>query len=288
MEATIEKKKVNFEPPTEKVIIKPIMRNRTTVTDPKHEAYFLFGTSKIKYNLPSTQNGTFKTPFTKEGEQVWLEKKLDLDLNIFKKDNNFWKTYKVSLGKDPRVLNLQDPKDYLDYIVLKANTNLIAPSGSEAMMKKTYRYALVQETFEIEKKASIVEKKKNAYKKLSELESSRTSMIKFLKVAGLKVDDNSKEEFLTTKLGEMIENSIDSFLKIANDENFDKKLLFEEAIACGAIVKVRQEYYLPGGDKLAADNKLQARHETAIEYLWLPENQVILDNIKQRIKASKE
>ena len=47
-----------------KVIVKPIMRARNAnITDPEHEAFFLFGNATIDYRLPLDRHGNLKNPF---------------------------------------------------------------------------------------------------------------------------------------------------------------------------------------------------------------------------------
>lgn len=286
MEEIKEKKEVGFAAPNKKVILKPVMRPRS-IQDPKHEAFFLFGNAKIKYTLPKDRNNNFINPFTSKAEQAWLEKELDADLNIYKTKDNFWRKYKLVLGKDDRKLDLNNPKDYLDYIVARTLKNFIAPSGQEQMHKRTYRYALVEEDYENEKKASKVDQLKKAYMHLGKMESSKSKMVNFLKVYGTRVDENSKTDFLITKLGEIVENDLSGFLKLIEDPTFDLKTLIADGVAVGAIHKVKREYLLPGGDKLSPAG-IPATIENVCKYLQEPANQDILDTIKARVNSSKD
>lgn len=49
-------------------------------------------------------------------------------LSIYKKEDNYWDNYQVRLGKGETPLNLSNPNDYINYKVLLANRDFIAPS----------------------------------------------------------------------------------------------------------------------------------------------------------------
>ena len=86
----LEKRTQGFTPPEKTIIVKPIMRPRNTmIQDPDHEAYFLVGNSRITYCLPQDRYGNLLNPFTHDGEREWLEKELDVDLNIHKSKDNY-------------------------------------------------------------------------------------------------------------------------------------------------------------------------------------------------------
>lgn len=276
-----------FVKPEGKITVKPVKRGNGMVKDPNHEAYFLFGPSTIDMQLPRTLNKSLVNPFHSKDEQLWLEKELDIDLNPHKRKENFWEGYKVKMGKDERTLNLANPKDYLDYLVLRANSKLVAPSGEDQKKKATYKYALVKENFEIKEKASKVDKKMKAYKLFGKMEDDKEKMLNFLKVYGKRVDNNSKNDFLKTQIENTIIEDIDKFLELAEDQNFDMKLLIEEGVACGAIQKYGREYHLQGGDKLCYTGELSTINNV-VKYLADTANQDILLMIKTRVKNAKD
>ncbi len=277
-----------FTPIDKKIIVKPIMKVRNPmVSDPDHEAYFLFGTATIDYTLPVDANNTIINPFTSKEEQLWLEKELDLDLNIYKKNDNFWKSHKVRLGKVERKLNLMNPKDYLDYLVLKANRLYIAPDGESQKKKATYRYALISEEYETQTVVKSSDKKKAAYKALARLEDKgKDAMLNFLKVYGHRVSPESKMEFLTASIDKIIEDDIDGFLKIADDKQYELKLLVANAVEIGAVIKKGRLYSLPGGDNLCGAAETPVI-ETVIAYLNQPVNSDILLSLKAKVSGKK-
>jgi hypothetical protein len=289
METEVKEVKV-FTPPSKKVIVKPIMRMRNPmVNDPNHEAYFLFGSATIDYCLPSDKNNNLINPFTSKEEQRWLEKALDADLNIYKKtEDNFWKKHKVRLGKEERPLNLESPKDYLDYLILKANKLYIAPDGESMLKKATYRFALVAEEFEVKAQVKSSDKKKKAYKEAARLEEKgKDFMLNFLKVYGHRASPESKAEFLVAQIDQIIEDDIDGFLKIVDDKNYEYKLIIANAVEVGAVTKKGRLYYLPGGDALCGPGETPVI-EVVVKYLLEPANSDILLALKARIDDKRK
>jgi hypothetical protein len=281
--------KAQWKAPIGVVVVKPIMRMRNPmVSDPEHEAYFLFGTSSIDYTLPTDRNNNLINPFSCKEEQEWLEKNLDADLNIYKKKDNFWHTHKVRLSKDERKLNLANPKDYLDYLILKANKLQIAPNGESMMKRATYRYALVSEEFEVLSQVKSSDKKKAAYKAAARLEEKgKDTMINFLKVYGKRVSPDTKKEFLISQIDQIIEEDINGFLAIVEDKDYGLKLIIAEAVDAGLVIKKGRLYYLPGGDGLCGAGETPTI-EAAVRFLNEPKNADILQNWEAKLQARKK
>jgi|TARA_B110000967_G_C18886409_1_gene564250 hypothetical protein len=283
------KEEMKFTPSTDTVVVEPIMKARNPlVDDPNHEAYFLFHTAKIEYSLPLDKMGNLTNPFANKAEQEWLEKELDLDLNIHRKKDNEWFKHKVRLDKNPRKLVLGNPKDYMDYLVLRANTRFIAASAETMNDRATYRYALVQEGYKIAQKARTAGSKKDAYKAAAKLETQgREAMIDFLKVYGKKVSEASKIDFLVGQIDDLVESDLAGFLSIVEDkDNYEIKLLLERAIESGAVNRNGRKYYLPGGDPLCGSGDSPTIGNVLI-YLKSPANGDILDMIAARVDNAK-
>jgi hypothetical protein len=287
METTTAKKV--FTPKQERVVVKPIMRARNPlVTDPEHEAFFLVGNATINYCLPTDTQGNLLNPFSSKEEQEWLEKELDLDLNFHKTKDNFWHDFKVKLGKSIKRLDLQNPKHYLDYLVLKANRLFIAPNGEAMNDRATYRYALVSEEFENKKSVKQADLKIEAYKAFGKLEEDTEGMKDFLKVYGKKVSPVSKKSFLIEEISKIVDNDLEGFLAVIRDkDNYEIKLLVAEAVEVGAVIKQGRKYTLPGGDNLCGPGE-QPTMAHVVEYLKAPANQDILTLLQTRVKTAKD
>lgn len=278
-----------FVPLKEKKIIRPIRRSRNPmVSDPAHEAFFLFGNASIDYALPMDRQGNLINPFSSKGEQKWLERELDLDLNIYRNKDNYWMTFKVKMGKGEKMLDLSNPKHYIEYLVLKANKLFIAPSGDKQFDRATYRYVMLNPEYETNTEAKAIDKKIEAYKALGKLEDDSTAMVDFLKIYGKKVDDSSKKEFLVAEINKVIEKSVDDFLTLYNDkENYEVRLLIARAVESGVIEKKGRKYNLPGGDPLCGEGSV-ATIDNVIAYLKSPAQQDMLSMIQARVKNAKD
>lgn len=290
MEETKEvTRKAEFTPIDKIIIVKPILRVRNSlITDPDHEAFFLFGNATTDYCLPVDKNGNLMNPFASKEEQSWLEKALDTDLNIYKPKDNFWKKRKVRLGKDDRRLNLNNPKDYIDWLILKMNKNFIAPDGDSVKKKATYRYGLFSEEFETQTVVRHADRKKLAYKAATRLEDKgKEAMVNFLKVYGHRVTAESKFEFLVAAIDKIIEDDIEGFLKIVDDKEYELKLLVSNAVEVGAVHKKGRLYFLPGGDPLCGTGD-QPVIENVVAYLKQPAQGDIVNMLTARIKSPKK
>lgn len=285
----MKKERSVFIPKDEKIIVDPIMRVRNAlITDPDHEAFFLFGTATNSYCLPVDRQNNLIDPFESDAEKEWLEEMLDLDLNHHRRTDNFFRVHKVKLGKEPRTLNLKNPKDYLDYIILRANKKFIAPDGDSAKKKATYKYALIKESYKEETKAKKADIKIECYMALGELKKDRNSMLNFLKVYGKRVSSDSKTEFLVAEILNIIEATPKEFLDIYEDkDNYEVRLLISEAVEYKIINKQGRKYTLHGGDKLCGESEVPTL-ENVIEYLKSPANQDLLMSLQARVDKAKE
>jgi hypothetical protein len=210
-------------------------------------------------------------------------------MNIYKKmSENYWAKYKLVLGKEKRKLDLNNPKDYLDYIVARTLDKYIATNGKSSTYTRTQIYELVEEDHENEVKASKADKTKEAYMLFGRLEAKgKEEMLNFLKVYGKRVDKNSKVEYLKATIDTIIQEDIDKFISLAKDQDFTIKLLIEDAVQVGVLIKSNREYLLPGGDKLAPEG-LKATIDVATKYLKDKSNQDLLISIQQQVKTAKD
>tara|TARA_R100001463_G_scaffold42850_2_gene89585 strand:+ start:4451 stop:5308 length:858 start_codon:yes stop_codon:yes gene_type:complete len=275
--------------PSGKVRIKLIAKGvNSLITDPAHEAYNLFGTSTRDYLVPVDRQGNLHNPFESTAEKLWLEKELDLDLNYHRNEKNYFHTASVSLGKSDKRIDLSNPKQYLEYIILRANKQYVAPSLAASTKKATYKYVIVAENAEIKATASKANQRIEAYKFLGKIEDDKQAMLDFLKVYGKKVSSVSKIEFLVGEIEKIISDDLEGFLTTAKDKgNYELKLIIAKGVEAGAIMKDKRKYYLPGGDALCGEGDIPTL-DNAILYLTNKANQDVLTTIKARIKNAKD
>ncbi len=286
------KTRSSFSLPNKKVKVVPIKREGQWV-EPGHDAHFLLTGAVRKYRLPKdSKTGKYVEVLTDE-EKEFLESPngLDMDpgdLNIYKTNNNFWDSFTVKLDKTTDELNLSDPYQYLQYKVLLANKDSIAPSEEDKLKKGTYKYAIVDEEKLEEKKAKKSDKMQEAYMAFGSIKDNREKMLDTLRVYGRtkrknkkRVSDNSKKEFLISEIDNIIHEDIDGFLDVVKDNDLELKVLIDKAIACGALEKENNKFYLPGGDKIADSLK------DCVDFFKDKENQDIYMKIKGRVDVAE-
>ena len=260
----LEKRKIKLKP-----IIKPGGMN------PKgHDGEFMYTGTEIIFVLPyNVRKGRLESVLTPE-EQKFFEEALDEDLSIHRKTNNFWHRFSIRIRKDDKLmdngyeLDLSDPLDNLRYRLLKIQP-LVAPDWESRFRRGEYRFALVDERDEEIRHAEQVDVKKEAYLFLGKIEDSKTKMYDFLRVMGKMPPKNSSKESLKKLIDDMISDPkmIHKVLEAAKDEDYEIKLLINNAVDLGVIEKKRNKYYLPGGDPInPMDSTLKGTVEKLKEY----------------------
>jgi hypothetical protein len=239
-----------------KVILKPIMKPGL-MNGAGHDGEFMYTGTEIHFCLPyNIKKGRLESILSRE-EQAFFEHELGENLSIHNKVDNYWNKFFVKIRKDDRLmrsgydLDLNDVMDNLRWRLLKTQPH-VAPSWNERYDRGEYTFALVNESELVESKARITDKRKEAYKFLGKIGTSPSKMINFLRVYGKKPSKTATVDFLNAEIDKLIENAatIDSVLRIINDDNYEIKLFIEDAIEIGAILKKGRKYFLQGGDAI--------------------------------------
>jgi hypothetical protein len=271
-----------------RIKVMPIVRQGGWLSsiNAQHDGLFMYTGATKEYCLPySLSKRAYENPFETEEEREGIESELNLQpgaLNIYKKTDNYWDDFRIKINKDGLVLNLQNPEDYLRFIMLKANKETIAPTYADRLELGTYQFALVDEDVADQERAKKAHTVKDAYKKLGQMEDSVETMANFLTVYGKKPGRAPKREFLISELDKLIENDLTGFMEIATDPDFEMKLIIEKAVQVGALARpTKTRYELPGGDLIA--NSMTE----AVAYMKDPLNQENYVLIKNRIEAAE-
>ena len=274
-----------------KILVSPVKRKGSFVPA-GHENEFLFKHSTYKVNVPRQQrNGELVDPLTLE-ERTFFESKdsgLSLskgDLSIYKKDDNFWKSFTVTLDKNIMQLDLSNPMDYLRWRVLLTNKDTIAPSDAQKFGKGTYKFFISEEGAVEEAKAKKTATTKDAYIALGKIMDSPTKMRNFLNVYNLNkkgrkaIAPNAKLEFLQIETEKVLEEDKSGFIATLSDKSFDTKVLIYQALKAKAIVRDGLVY------KTTEDEEIGDTLEEAIEFFDNPVNNEQIFKIKARIENS--
>lgn len=280
----------DFKGKTVKVI--PVQRTTGWITDPDHEAAFLVGSATNNYTVPMDRNGNIICPLDSK-EIAYFETadaRMDLkqgDLSPYKKENNFWRRRKIRLGKVERKLDLGNPKDYIDYKILLANKDAVAPNPKESKRKRTYKYMIVTEDHEVDTRLNKQARIQEAYMFFGKIESNEEEMKNVLKIHGKRVPLDATRKWLKDEIGKMITENTQAFLDISRDENRKYRLLILEAVTAGVIVKDGRKYFLQGGEPLSNPGEAPLM-DAAVSYLKAKKNQDVYLELKERLKTSKD
>lgn len=288
------KEEEKFVLPNEKVTIKPNFENPGWIKNPKHRAFFMLEGTYKAYMAPRLRSGVIKDVLTK-AEKDHLEKIMNMEdneLSVYRKDNNFWESYIVKCTKDPIILDLSKPMDYISYKVLLANSDQIAPSVKNIKDKATYKFYIERQKEVDEVKTTKANTEKDAWLLYSKVEKDAKSLARVLNVYGhayssygnlksVSAKDNDIE-FLRAKLSDIVANDKELFIETVKDPLFETKALLSEALKAGVIKTKVNKYYLDGEDKHFADS-----FKKAADFLDNPANQEFQLIVESKLKLNE-
>ena len=275
----------------ERVIVRRLLKEGK-ITNPKHVLYGGMAAGAFKwFTVPMLRNGQLVDVLTKQ-EKDFLEEAMGLEANalsVHRKVDNYWSNYKVKLGKEDTILNLNDPEEYIKYKVLLSNVDQIAPSLDEVSLrpKETYEYVLLHEEEEAKANQKRVNKNIEAYKAFGKLENDRDKLRTIVEIATSRPQHKTISlEILTDQVDRLIQADANLFLTIAQDPLLDTKVLLKKGRECGA-VKVKNDLFYDSDGKPLCDAG-NATFSVAAEWLNKPKNQGTKLAIEAKIKAAEE
>ena len=191
--------------------------------------------------------------------------------------NEFWHDFKIKLKDQTMIFNTDNPIEELQVYVMKAS-KFIANSQKELDAGKwpSAKYVIYDEQTELEKQASEVQTKAKAIDIFNNL--SPEKKLDMLKLYG-KATENSSNDFVYTKLYEIVENDPIDFIAQANkspEEIKIKALIFDlEKIG---ILRRKGTAYLYNDQQVGFD------YDDTVSYLLNPGNQELLVKLKDSLE----
>ena len=261
----MEKLVVNRENAIEKgylqdkvVYLRPSPRQGKMIKTPAHVGYFMYEGASVSFVLPQNSRGELLNVFISKEEQDFFENELGVDLNPYRKKDNFWNTFAVKFQKNPITMyegvkyNLANPLDNLRVRVLK-NCLEVAPTWEDRFKYPTYKFAIVEEDYEENKASDAAKMNQEIWKFFGSISNNSSKMRDFV---GVYLSSNKKiktvpsdasKEWLMKELSDIIADDPSGYMSIVNDNHFTIKAFILSAIAVGAIEKTGvNKYVLPG------------------------------------------
>lgn len=242
------------------VNLKPIPRGNKMITDPAHSGYFMWEGASKQFCLVTNKYGMLLNPFKNEDEERFFSQILDIDLNIYKKQNNFWHTFYVKISKDHKLMSsgvsfdLSDPMDNVRVRILKQQKE-VAPSWEERFDRIEYKFALVDEGHEEIVQNMELDMMEEIFTYWGEIKSSVKKMRDFLSVYWMtkkttkEVPADATKEFLTSEIKKIIDGDKSGIHSIIKNEDLQTKLFISRGVRAGAIIKEGVGTYYTTGNE---------------------------------------
>lgn len=282
----------------EKVIVRFIARPRGSVTDPKHVLYGgMSPKAEYMVTTPLLRSGAFADVLTKE-EKKYLEHAMGLEpnaLSVYNRTNNFWNDAnpnglgRISLKKGDNQFDLSNPLDYIKVKVLRAYSDVIAPSmqALQDKPKATYKFVIIRESDVAKDANTKVSIKAQAYMEFGKINENKDILRTIIEIIeGRPTASNNKLEFLQGKVGELIESNTKLFLNTVKDPLLNNKVLIKKATEAGIITKKGYYLYLRDGNLPLCNNDQEPTLNVAAAFLAQPKNAELKYTIEAKLKAS--
>lgn len=272
-----------------KIVVYPVLREGSSFLQdihPNHVGAFLFEGSKIRLHgtLYDTKLGHIIDPLTPEEKEFFYNSDLRIEegtLSIFDK-NCYWNTFIVDLTREPVILDLSNPLDYLKYKFILCYSDLIAPSWEERFNKGTYKFAIRDKEYEEQSKIDKITKQLLVMKKFIDIKDSPSKLkgllsMYYLKAGKTKNMNTINDVDALLELTEAIDKETDTFYDIFTDPRFEEKVFVYQCLIKGKIKRKGASYLIDGVEETMSMNLL-------LDFLKNPKNQ----DIKLKLLSSDE
>lgn len=230
--------------------------------------------------LYSSDKGGLDTNLTEE-EEIFFKEKYGYDTSsVFNPEepHPFWgsKQMSIKLEYGDNVFDLSKPIDYLKVKILKSESCYeVANTLRDAKVEPRAIFAIYDEQVDAEMKSQEVSGKMKAYQTLAKLTAPKK---KTLLTVMLNEVVNNSDEWITGKLGELLEKDYKRFNEVSSEtaKDLEIKSLLIVGSYKGYITKEGSAYYYLG-DKFANDI------EEALDYFKDENNQSIKIKLMEKI-----
>lgn len=275
----------------ERVIVRHINKHTwcTTSNNPKHVLSGGMASLAVKvYSVPRLSSGQLVNVLT-DDEKTFLEQILNLEVNelsIYRVKDNFWKSSQaqVRLTKQDNMLDLSDPMQYIQYKILLANKDFIAPSKTdyENTPKATYEYVIINENEELKLATNTMNAITTSYKEYDKISTDSYKLryiIEFME--GRPLSAKTKLDFLQTQINKIIQEQPKTFLTLIKDSLLEAKILLKKSVEKGLIFKRGNSYFTKDNIPMCETSQEPTLNNAAV-YINNPKNQDLLFNLQQK------
>ena len=279
----------SFTLPDEVIIVKYINRKRgmaANVEDNHVIAGGMLSNAVRKFSAPLQRNGSIKNILSAE-EKEYLEQVTGLKLSVY---SEFWNNYYVKLGKDDagNRFDLGNPMDYISFKILESlSKEDIALSWADRNKNQTYQFAITRENEEMLEKKGKYDAKKEAFKLYGKIEDDKDKLLGVLKLLTNKpISSESKLSWLQAKIEEYIDTTPAAFTSVVNDSSFYTKMLLNNGVELGVVLKKGNKYSTIDGLDLCEAGEI-ATFDNAVRYLDNIKHQDVRSIVEAKINKGK-
>lgn len=222
-----------------------------------------------------TRTGSLNTGLTPEDEKR-LEELLHYPAGELSRGSKFWEHYSVLLTEKELVLNTEEPRDELAYLLLKAHQRV---ANGVDKVTPSHDFVMVNRENEAIAKNKVNRKKREAVAEFNKMTPDQ--MRRCLKVLGISAS-NASIEVVEDTLYTFIENDpAQFFVKWVENSNRDIEYLINQAVT-NNVLRKNKTTYLYGTDIIGGTL------EDAIIYLKDKKNSDIRRAIMNAVEVSED
>lgn len=273
----------------ERVIVRFVPKENR-ITNPRHLLYGGMAEGAIKrYTVPLLSSGAFVNVLT-NSEKEYLEEIMGLEygaLSIYKKEDNFWSNRMVILEKADNIFDLSVPEQYINYKILLANKDDIAPSlqALQDHPKSTYKFVIVREGEETSNSKREMSATMQSYMEYGKIQDDADTLRVIIEtIDGRPTAATTKLEFLQTKINKLIQADSKLFLGIITDPLLPTKVLLKRAVEKGLVSNRGGFYYLREDGSPLCGNGQDPTFSVAAKYISSPKNQNLKFSLEAKVK----
>lgn len=249
MAKTAKTKEEMYLQPGKNVTLMPVLRSGPMIKDKNHVGFWKYDGTVDEFVVPLNRNNVPVNIFESDAEKKFFEDKIGKDLSIGNTEDNFWRKFSVNVQKDEGLLvngvtfDLGDPIDMLKVKTLRANKKKIADGMDEKDKSPKVRYVLVEEGYHEKQQTKKASLNNRAYRFFSKVDGDPVEMYKFITLYYLENNNASRPpedadlQKYQSMMQDIIDNDIEGFVGLVEDENRDMKLMIWDGLVDNIIQK---------------------------------------------------